>query len=278
MLVYRNLPEAQQQYMYLCNILKNTIKERKLDKQTALEQTQMDKQKIQGPKTQDKHQDGSANAAEAKAKGKGKTKKNADGTPSGKARGRSSEPKDAKALAAAAGDDDGWKEVRSQSAIKRAKKKEKLAKAFAAESGKGVGANKGAGKDGAPRPKTRLCYYYQTTAGCNKSAEDCSYLHKKGSRKEIEEMEAGKSKGKAARAGSPAPGVKKKGGKGAKNDALAANATAETSDTCPLGDACMDSACWRTKIHNNSAYVARDGPLFGDEYLPMPPDLEASEQ
>jgi hypothetical protein len=280
MLRYRDLPEASQTYEYLCNMIKMAIKEKKLEKQTALEQRQMDTQKVLAPKDSGKHHDGAANAAEAekKKKGKGKGKKD-DGTPNSRTRGRSSDARDPKALAAAAGDDESWKEVRSKSAVRRAKQKEKLA--LAAEGGKVAAPPKGAGRDGAPRPKTRLCHYFQTATGCNKTAEECSYLHKKGSKKEIEEMEAAKAagKGKAARAGSPAPGGKKKGGKGAKNGALAANATVDhTIIICPLGDDCLDSACWRTKNHVNSAYIARDGPLFPDEYYPMEPGLEASEQ
>ncbi len=278
MLVYRGLPLAEQTYAALCTIIKNQIKERKLDKQTALEQSQMNCQKILGPKV-----DGSAAAAEAgKAKGKGKEKKK-DGSSEGKNRGRdrSREPK---ALAAATGEDE-WTEVtRSKSAIRRSAKKEKAAAALAAEGG-GT-ATKGSGKpkatckgDGTPKDKTRLCFYFNSPSGCNKTNEECTYLHKKGSKKELEELAQAKAKGKAARAGSPAPpgGKGKNSGKTAKT-VVAAVAAAQVTDICPLGDACLDSVCWRTLTHVNSAYVARDGPLFPDEYSHVEPDLDASEQ
>ena len=238
----------------------------------------MDAQKVLGPKPQ--QQGGHANSAEApKGKAKAKAKGKGGKDESKGKRGRSSEPTTrggAKAGAHTVADADGWSEpVRSVSSIRRSKKKE--ARALALESGTESAGAKGGGKPrgGSPapggkagkggkdaRPKNRICYYFNQPDCCHKTDAECSYLHKKGSKKELEEMNQAKAAGK---------GTAK--GKSPKPAAGAAAAVEEMPDVCPLGDDCHDAACWRIRYHDNSAYVANEGPVFtyAERYTPHAP-------
>ncbi len=87
-------------------------------------------------------------------------------------------------------------------------------------------------------------------------------MHRKGTKKELEEMNQAKASGKGA--------AKGKTGKPA---IVAAAAVEEMPEVCPLGDDCHDASCWRIRFHDNSAYVANENPMhpYIEYYTPQAP-------